>query len=298
MRRWGGGIDFSDFDGRWILVSSFELSTLEPELREHMVPGGWVANRVFGWCHDPTTWPDMLNLCEHLSGNRFGPSTSVDVDGFIIPFLQRAFERGVAVAVFAQWGAERRIRTPEEEEGVVAVASSLQAPQVPANEPSPKISRPRPEKPKVWIGIKVQDQDKSPLPGRHFRLTLPDGSLESGETDSAGLARVDGMDPGLCKFELLDVDRGSAVTGNVKPLTKLELNQLSDSGRSWVKVKLVDPFGKPIGGRKFQIVERDGTVHRGTVSDDGTAEVKGLTIGTCSIRFDDVHESEVKRVEE
>lgn len=61
---------------------------------------------------------------------------------------------------------------------------------------------------KSWIEIELVDEEEQPIAGKRFQVILPDGStLAQGTTDSNGLARVRGIDPGECKIVFPDIDK-------------------------------------------------------------------------------------------
>jgi type VI secretion system secreted protein VgrG len=65
------------------------------------------------------------------------------------------------------------------------------------------------EKRKSWIEIELLDEEKNPVPGEAYRITLPDGdTVAEGTLDEKGFARVEGIEPGTCKitFPRLDKD--------------------------------------------------------------------------------------------
>lgn len=59
-------------------------------------------------------------------------------------------------------------------------------------------ARPR-QTPKTWIELELVDEDGGPIVGERYRVTLPDGTAREGRTDARGLARIEGVDPGLCQ---------------------------------------------------------------------------------------------------
>jgi len=70
----------------------------------------------------------------------------------------------------------------------------------------------KPHKPdknkKSWIEIEMVDEDKRPVPGEKYRITLPDGeTVAEGTLDDKGFARVDGIDPGNCKITFPELDK-------------------------------------------------------------------------------------------
>jgi hypothetical protein len=62
---------------------------------------------------------------------------------------------------------------------------------------------------KHWIEIALVDENGDPVPGQSYEIKLPDGSIQSGNLDSRGLARIDGIDPGTCKVAFTDLDQGA-----------------------------------------------------------------------------------------
>lgn len=67
---------------------------------------------------------------------------------------------------------------------------------------------PAPAETKTWIAIQLEWDTDPPRPaaGARYRLTLTDGTVREGRLDAAGLARVDGIDPGLCTVVFPDLD--------------------------------------------------------------------------------------------
>ena len=64
----------------------------------------------------------------------------------------------------------------------------------------PPQSKEEKEKKKSWIEIALVGEDKNPIPGEPYQITLPDGTVAEGTLDEKGLARVDGIDPGTCQI--------------------------------------------------------------------------------------------------
>jgi hypothetical protein len=63
-------------------------------------------------------------------------------------------------------------------------------------------------KKKSWIEIELVDEEKQPVPGEKYRITLADGeTVAEGSLDEKGFARVDGIEPGTCKICFPDLDR-------------------------------------------------------------------------------------------
>jgi len=61
----------------------------------------------------------------------------------------------------------------------------------------------------VWVEIELVDQFGKPVPNEPYSIELPDGTTSAGSTDGAGLARVEGIDPGNCKISFTSLDQRS-----------------------------------------------------------------------------------------
>ena len=67
--------------------------------------------------------------------------------------------------------------------------------------------KPDPDKPS-WIEIQLVDEEDNPVAGERYRVTLPDGeTVAEGALDENGLARVEGIDPGICQITFPDLDQ-------------------------------------------------------------------------------------------
>ena len=52
------------------------------------------------------------------------------------------------------------------------------------------------------------DEDDQPVSGERYRITLPDGTaVDQGTTDSNGMAKITGIDPGTCQITFPDLDK-------------------------------------------------------------------------------------------
>ena len=64
------------------------------------------------------------------------------------------------------------------------------------------------EKKKSWIEIEMVDEDKKPVSGEKYKITLSDGeTVAEGTLDDKGFARLEGIDPGNCKVTFPDLDK-------------------------------------------------------------------------------------------
>jgi hypothetical protein len=60
---------------------------------------------------------------------------------------------------------------------------------------------------KHWIEIALVDENGHPVPGKAYKICLPNGRVVTGTLDSKGLARVNGIEPGTCKVSFPELDR-------------------------------------------------------------------------------------------
>ena len=60
---------------------------------------------------------------------------------------------------------------------------------------------------KSWIEIELVDEEKNPVPGEKYKITLPDGKVAQGTLDIEGFARVEGFDPGTCQISFPNLDK-------------------------------------------------------------------------------------------
>jgi hypothetical protein len=59
----------------------------------------------------------------------------------------------------------------------------------------------------TWIEIVLVDPDGKPAAGERYKLTLPDGTVQWGNLDSQGKARVERLQPGNCQVTFPDRDQ-------------------------------------------------------------------------------------------
>jgi hypothetical protein len=92
--------------------------------------------------------------------------------------------------------------------GQLTIARMRAAPKV-----IPILVEPDTEEEGAWIEIQLVGEDDRPVRGQKYQITLPDGTVKEGVTDSEGLARLEGIEPGTCQvtFPELDKDAWEAV---------------------------------------------------------------------------------------
>jgi type VI secretion system secreted protein VgrG len=100
------------------------------------------------------------------------------------PFCEEC-EKAAGVEPVEEPGAEE----PEEEGGPVAAAPTAAE-----------------REGKTFIAIELVDERGNAVPGKRYKITLPDGETVEGVLDGEGKARLDGIDPGQCTVSFPDAD--------------------------------------------------------------------------------------------
>lgn len=57
-----------------------------------------------------------------------------------------------------------------------------------------------------WIEINLRDMEGQPVPGKRYRIKMPDGSIAEGSLDNFGHAEYFGINPGTCAVSFPDLD--------------------------------------------------------------------------------------------
>jgi len=70
--------------------------------------------------------------------------------------------------------------------------------------PKPKLW---PDKKKTWFEIELLDEADQPVGGELYQITLPNGIVAKGYTDSDGMARIIEIDPGECQITFPNLDK-------------------------------------------------------------------------------------------
>lgn len=85
-------------------------------------------------------------------------------------------------------------------------SSAAQAGTPPGSTPAGADGSAAPDQ-KTWIEIELVDSDGNPVPNEPYSIHLPDGTDQAGCTDSQGMARLDGIDPGNCSITFTALDK-------------------------------------------------------------------------------------------
>jgi hypothetical protein len=63
-----------------------------------------------------------------------------------------------------------------------------------------------------WLEIVLLDEDKQPVAGAAYSVTLPDGGIQEGKLDKKGYARLNGLPPGTCLVRFPEIDKSDFVS--------------------------------------------------------------------------------------
>ncbi|WP_394828613.1 hypothetical protein [Pendulispora albinea] len=151
-------------------------------------PAPWDIER---WLEDPFARSTLLDVYEALTGRSQcgGAGLSVPYAGAGDPAIDGAVVRAIVDALDMGELVAR-----------IAPAPSLFARHV---EPEPPPPRPVPTE--DWIVIRLVGEDRRPIAGQTYRVTLPGGAIIEGVLGSNGEARIDGIASGHCKVEFPDL---------------------------------------------------------------------------------------------
>ena len=58
-----------------------------------------------------------------------------------------------------------------------------------------------------WHEIELVDEDGNPVAGEAYKVTLPDGTVDSGTLDGNGFCRIEGIKPGTCQVTFPNLDK-------------------------------------------------------------------------------------------
>jgi len=96
----------------------------------------------------------------------------------------------------------------DQTQGGGATKKASKQDSVPLKPYKPPQTQAKKEKKPSWIEIVLVDEEKNPVPGQSYSITLPDGAtVAQGTLDEKGFARIDGIDPGTCQITFPDLDK-------------------------------------------------------------------------------------------
>ncbi len=86
-----------------------------------------------------------------------------------------------------------------------------------------------------------------------------------------------------------------AVATTEVPGGEFEPTETEETETTWIAIELVDEFGDPIPGQKYEITTPDGVIKKGTTDANGKAKVSGIDPGECEIKFPELDIEAVKK---
>jgi len=186
----------------YLVVRRFDVGRDERGL----VVDRWeAAQTAVGWLREPHNRRLILEVFERVRPHPFGGDGVTDRD------FERTAERTVAHAFEHGDVVLLRVR----ERARIRTAGYSDAEFEPALGPE---DRPAPQDTTVWIGIRLVDQEGSPVPGRPYRVVTPDGDTLDGKLDSNGAAMIKTIKtPGACRVSCPYVESHGSSTHVVQP---------------------------------------------------------------------------------
>lgn len=122
----------------------------------------------------------------------------------------------------------------------------------------------------------------SPKSGKAASAVAPEAPTAAHDADSADPGEVS-----KAKAEALTRPNSKYAPTKVKPFKPAQPAGTGDPGEepTWIEIVLKDEDGNVIPGEPFEIEMPDGSVHSGTLDQDGFARVDGIEPGTCKVHF-------------
>ena len=144
-----------------------------------------------------------------------------------------------------------------------------------------------------WIDIELIDDAGRPVPHETFRIEPSDGSEPvEGELDAEGRATVDGFEPGDCQvvFPMRDSLWWESKVEDleVKAAPAAEVEEVSLPELSWLEFQLLDGWGNPLRGERFEVELPDGEIREGELDEEGIGRIDDTPPGECVVRLPDI----------
>lgn len=77
---------------------------------------------------------------------------------------------------------------------------------------------------RTWIAIELIGEDKQPIPGATYAVTLPGGTVKEGKLDSKGSVELLEVPPGVCKVSFPELDKEAWVVEEEEAAASTESN--------------------------------------------------------------------------
>jgi uncharacterized protein (DUF2345 family) len=144
-----------------------------------------------------------------------------------------------------------------------------------------------PDEQTEWLVIELIDEDGRPAAGARYVVTLPDGTVYEGVLNEEGQAQVKAVVVGSYTLTFPDFDAGDWDTAETEEESPLEPEQ-PISQPNWLLIELVDENGRSVPDIRYTLTLPDGTIHEGTLDEQGQAWLENLPIGDLILTFPDV----------
>ncbi|MCH9687132.1 MAG: hypothetical protein K0V04_37195 [Deltaproteobacteria bacterium] len=173
----------------------------------------WDQVEVHAW-HEATGAPSLWESCElgdQLRDVLERPGGEARLRSEVEPHLGTGFDAGLPALLDATTDLLRRGRVTLELSGheplgvdphhpidVEDLGSLVDLAEGPPDLPS--------EAPEHWIEIRLVDEAEQPITNERYRIDLPDGKSQEGQTDGAGIVRIDPIyKAGHCRVQFPDL---------------------------------------------------------------------------------------------
>jgi hypothetical protein len=115
----------------------------------------------------------------------------------------------------------------------------------------------------IPIEYRLLDGKGNPMPPTPFKITLPDGTVESGKSDADGFIRVpDNTQQGQAKLEILDPN-------DTDPAKLAAFAPPKPPGKHPIELALVNAQGEPLANAEWKLKLPDGSTRQGKTDATG-----------------------------
>lgn len=163
------------------------------------------------------TDPAEMAAIRHWAYARDFPVRRSD-DDLLRDLAQAAFSGRIVLAmrkrrVLTAYGDESRRPSRPDDPAPRPVRPPRPAPPTRPDRPDRPPAPPPPQEVRTWIEFRLlDDETEEPISGVPFLIELTDGTTATHTTDSSGMIRIDGLDPGTCGIHRISADGAPEVT--------------------------------------------------------------------------------------
>ena len=136
---------------------------------------------------------------------------------------------------------------------------------------------------KCWVEVELLDDDSKPVAGEAWWIKLPDGNVREGKLDANGRVKLEGIPCGECIVRFPRCDYEAVRWTGEYPPGKTE----------WIELKVVDDYGRALGGESWTMVLSDGTTQSGKLDENGFIRVQGIPKGEVRVTFPNLEGSDI-----